>query len=392
VIKDFKLHKDDANTLVCQSFGDAYGALATYIRNEGYQTQSRLGLTREVLNFKTVIMEPLKRCTVALNRNCNIFFHRAESLWIICGRNDLDFIRIFNSKFHEFSDDGVTLHGAYGKRIRGWQTAPADPPVDQLRLLLSTLNKEPDSRRSVVSLWNPMLDLGTIHKDIPCNTQLAFRIAENNLILTVFNRSNDLHWGYIANIFQFSFVAEVAALLLNKRFHRQTHLSQSLHIYESNDLQVTSETSAACGDFYHLYNPSSFLFNFESSSLSVDSKLKDMDKALGNCVTIILKFFHSSRSFSDVLSEIMMLRGKSRSLYEIMWLLLLYTDYRKAGASKVLQTEMRIKCIKLLVERNGAEKFIHQDYYALALNYFIKRTEANLRSDFILSDPLIGSY
>ena len=74
------------------------------------------------------------------------------------------------------------------------------------------MNADPDLRRSVISLWNPSLDLGNQSKDIPCNTQLVLRVKGKDFHLTVFNRSNDLHWGYIANIFLFSFLGEIISL------------------------------------------------------------------------------------------------------------------------------------------------------------------------------------
>ena len=147
---NYELHKGDANTLICQSFSDCYPALNNYILSDGIKTESRLGPTLETLNFKIVIKDPLKRSTIALNRNSNIFFHLAESIWVLSGRNDLEFIEIFNSRFKEFSDDGKTLHGAYGKRMRNWNSTNGTETVDQLFKITSLLNSDPEIGRAHV--------------------------------------------------------------------------------------------------------------------------------------------------------------------------------------------------------------------------------------------------
>ncbi len=391
--KNFSLHKGDANTLVCQSFSDCYHELNQYILTEGVKTESRLGPTYETLNFKIVIQKPIHRCTVSLNRNSNIFFHLAESLWVLSGRNDLEFIEIFNSRFLEYSDDGRTLHGAYGKRMRSWNATNGGEPLDQLFKITSLLNSDSDLRRSVISLWNPAIDLGNISKDIPCNTQLVLRVKGNDFHLTIFNRSNDLHWGYIANIFQFSFLGEIISLLLNKKYVKQTHLSQSLHIYTENNLIREVTDSDIQNIFYSQYIPNDFIFNFENSPEHFKERFTELDTVLKNVAEMVLESYKSDvKSFPDLLKVIEQFCCKSQSLYEIAYLLTLFVSYKKELKKGLSKNKLRIQYADYLLEKNRLNKFRHQDYLALALNYFVQRMDNVAKTKYTITDSHMGEY
>jgi len=390
---NFVLHKEDVNTMVCQSFSDGYHALNQYILKEGIKTESRLGTTYETLNFKTVIQDPLKKSTVSLCRNSNIFFHLAESLWVLTGRDDLNFVEIFNSRFSEYSDDGKILHGAYGNRMRNWTNSEGQNSIDQLFKLTSLLNTDPNSRRSVISLWNPTLDLGKIKKDLPCNTQLVLRVKDDELHLTIFNRSNDLHWGYVANIFQFSFLGEIISLLIDKKFARQTHFSQSLHIYTDNNILYKVEDTDIHRKFHSKYPTTDFVFNFENSTDFYDERFSEIDGVFKWVTNIVLEFYQSeTKSLKESLVEIDHLRSKSNSVFEITYLLILYTSYKKDLKISNNQDELRKKYANYLLDKSNTYKFKHKDYFALALNYFVHRMNADSKLDFTIEDPLMGKY
>ncbi|HAH51913.1 MAG TPA: hypothetical protein DCL80_11935, partial [Balneola sp.] len=118
------------------------------------------------------------------------FFHLFEALWMLAGRDDLAYVQQFNKRIEDFSDDGVTLNGAYGYRWREYWKK------DQLDLLIEHLTNHPDSRRAVLQMWSTD-DLQKIVKDptckdVPCNTQIYFKIKKNRLQMTVTCRSNDI--------------------------------------------------------------------------------------------------------------------------------------------------------------------------------------------------------
>jgi len=373
----------DINTIVTKSFSEFYPALNKYILNEGTEYISRNGKCKEVINFKTILSKPINRCTVSENRNANIFFHLAESLWIFTGRDDLDFISFFNSVFKEFSDDQKTLNGAYGKRIRKW--SHDNQEIDQLKELIIKLDTNNLDRRTVIQLWDASKDLLSQSKDIPCNTQLVFKIQDENLNLTIFNRSNDLHLGLIANIFQFSFLGEIVGLILNKKFNNQTHISNSLHVYTDEKLCDTIKENDLYKTFFQLYPPSCFDLNFDSDISNSLEKFTKVDELLKGAIKHLESFIKNKDiEYKNILKEIEFYKDVSKSVYEIVYLLSYFIFYK----NNIKIENIRETLIKRLIDFNKQNPFKHQDYYGLALNYFVKR--ANY--DFSSFDKNMGKY
>jgi thymidylate synthase len=164
-------------------------------------------------------------------RNANPFFHMAEALWMLSGREDLEFLLLFNSTFGNYSDDGKIIRGsAYGKRWRSWFGK------DQIEVAAHLLATRPTTRQVVLSQWS-VDDLGIVSKDIPCNLQTLFLVRDNRLDMTVTNRSNDLLWGmYGSNIVHFSilhhYMAAKAGLLIGDYYQ----VSNCLHVYDDNPI------------------------------------------------------------------------------------------------------------------------------------------------------------
>ncbi len=191
-----------------------------YILNHGRDVEIRGRPTKELLDVATIIDEPRRRVHVVPGRRANPFLALSESLHVLAGRNDVASLLPYNKRIVEFSDDGLTLYGAYGLRIK-----------EQIPRLIARLKADPNDRRAVLSIWDPK-DLDANTKDPPCNDIVMFKLREGKLHMTVTNRSNDLHWGlYAVNIYQFGILQEYLSTRLGAELGTQTHLSNSLHIY-----------------------------------------------------------------------------------------------------------------------------------------------------------------
>ena len=97
------------------------------------------------------------------------------------------------------------------------------------------LKYNPDDRRAVLQMWDPIMDLAKNGKDVPCNTNIYFKVRDNKLNMTVCNRSNDMLWGaYGANVVHMSVLQELVAhkLELDVGIYRQ--VSDSFHVYLNN--------------------------------------------------------------------------------------------------------------------------------------------------------------
>lgn len=217
---------------------------------EGDECSPRGKLIKELRPASVEFDDPTNRVTFLGSRRVNPFFQLAESLWIISGRADVNWLVLFNKNMKEFSDDGVYFNAPYGERIRTWNKNAAHGviinPIDQLVDAYIKLLNDKDTRQAVVVISNPMFDNAsyTINehgKDIACNLIFTFKIRHNKLNMTVFNRSNDAHWGlWGANLCQFSTILEVMTSWLknsgNPEFSElemgtYCQVTDSLHIY-----------------------------------------------------------------------------------------------------------------------------------------------------------------
>lgn len=211
----------------------------------GHERGSRNG---PVLAFQqpvtTMYRNPTERVLFSPMRNANPTFHLLESLWMLAGRNDVKFPATFVKNMKSFTDDGETFWGAYGYRWRhffGW---------DQIDAAIQELKANPESRRVVIGMWNPMdqkvvasfekrtppdFEVGQNGgKDVPCNTHIYLDLRDGRLNMTVCCRSNDILWGcYGANAVHMSILQEYIALSIGVPVGVYYQMSNDLHLYTS---------------------------------------------------------------------------------------------------------------------------------------------------------------
>lgn len=149
----------------------------------------------------------------------NYKFADAEAMAYLAGWDDLGWLERFNPRMAQFSDDGQTLHGAYGKRLE-----------PQLRHAVSLLAQDKESRQVAMSIHEPR-DLWTKSKDLPCNTQVLLKIRATGLHLTVIVRSQDVIWGLPYDHHCWWVVCRQLAMILGVEAGSVTHFIDSLHLY-----------------------------------------------------------------------------------------------------------------------------------------------------------------
>lgn len=167
-------------------------------------------------------------------------FAFAEALWILEGRNDVEPLAKYAPSMREFSNDGVTLDGAYGPRIK-----------EQIEYVVRTLHENPDTRQAGLTIWTPNPRKS---KDIPCTVSLWFYIRGGKLKTVAFMRSSDLWLGLPYDLFSFSCVAHSVCGRYNHRlpvtadpiYPGQTCIiAGSSHIYSTDIEKVTSMLAEA---------------------------------------------------------------------------------------------------------------------------------------------------
>ncbi|CAD6562649.1 thymidylate synthase [Paraburkholderia sabiae] len=213
------------------SFNGQYLSALEIATRSPHVAPSRLG---DMVNLGQAFFEIKPndpRLVFLSGRKLNAVFAIVEACWVLRGSNELAPLAREIATYGDFSDDGVTLNGAYGYRLRSYFD------FDQIEQGLEILKLDPSSRRVVLSLYDTD-DLGKRSKDIPCNTSVFLKIIDRKLDLTVINRSNDLFLGVPYNIFTFGILQAYLAKRLGMDIGNQRHFTDCLHAYTENLLKI----------------------------------------------------------------------------------------------------------------------------------------------------------
>lgn len=199
----------------------------------GVERPSRNGpVLQSPVPVSTVYQRPMEKVIFWPERDANPFLHIYESLWMLAGRNDVAPLIRYAKQFEHYSDDGITLYGAYGAR---WRRSFKIQRLftDQLECIARKLREDKHDRRVVLQMWDCERDLERDGRDVPCNLIATFQIGtDNRLDLVVFCRSNDIVWGaYGANAVHFAFLLEYMAHWIRVEPGIYTQVSVNWHGY-----------------------------------------------------------------------------------------------------------------------------------------------------------------
>lgn len=195
----------------------------------------------------TCYQRPTERVVFWPTRDANPFFHLVEAVWMLAGQRDVATLKPYVARMADYSDDGQTLHGAYGHRWR------SHFGVDQLLSIVKRLKDNREDRRAVLSMWDPPFDLTRDGKDLPCNTHAYFSVNHREeLDMTVCCRSNDIIWGaYGANAVHFSVLQEVMAAGVGVQVGRYWQVSNNYHAYLDTFSKVEQLADEAADPLRH---------------------------------------------------------------------------------------------------------------------------------------------
>ena len=218
---------DTANQ-VWSKFADEFNQ-----QNKTVISGGRLGTNLEILHAGFTLKDPRQRWVTARKPGINPAFALAEALWILNGSNDAGIINAWNPILPKYSGNSKNYHGAYGFRLR------SQFGFDQVERAFKALSKNSESRQVVLQIWDPPSDFPSSNgqpaaQDIPCNVCSFLKVRNGKLDWMQVMRSNDFFRGLPYNIVQFTTIQEIMAGWLNLEIGSYNHISDSLHLYESD--------------------------------------------------------------------------------------------------------------------------------------------------------------
>lgn len=262
--------------------------LAGHLIKRGDEVGSRQGdRTVEMTHVNIELAEPWRREILVPGRKASLPAQIAETMWILSGRNDISWLQNYLPRAAEFSDDGTTWRGGYGPRLRSWvglqhkmeggEEVSGTFIVDQLAHVVDLLRNDPTTRRAVISIYDPAVDVEG-GKDVPCNNWLHFLSRHGKLDLHVATRSNDLIWGWSGiNAFEWSALQEIVAGLLGIQVGTLNFSIGSLHIYDRHWQKADRLRKADLAGLGELRDSPRFL----ASNLGPARELSDLDRLVG---------------------------------------------------------------------------------------------------------------
>lgn len=125
-------------------------------------------------------------------------------------------------KFGRFTDDSI-FHGSYGARVHG-----------RLGDLVHLMERDPDTRQAVLTIYDSRSDLGVAKRDVPCTLSLHFMQRGRELEMRATMRSNDIWLGTPYDFTQFAILQCSVAQALGLIPGKYIHTAGSLHLYESD--------------------------------------------------------------------------------------------------------------------------------------------------------------
>jgi thymidylate synthase len=164
-----------------------------------------------------------------------------ELLWFLKGDTNIAYLKENGVRiWDEWADENGDLGPVYGYQWRSWPN-PNGGHVDQITKLIDGIKNNPNSRRHIVSAWNPALvdDMALP----PCHTLFQFYVADGKLSCQLYQRSADMFLGVPFNIASYALLTMMVAQVCDLELGDFVHTFGDAHIYSNHFEQVNEQLS-----------------------------------------------------------------------------------------------------------------------------------------------------
>ena len=194
-----------------------------------------------------------------------------ELLWFLAGDTNIGYLKAHGvSIWDEWADATGELGPVYGKQWRSW-AKPDGGTVDQIRWLLDEIKRNPDSRRLVITAWNPA-DLDKMAL-APCHCLFQFYVVDGKLSCQLYQRSADIFLGVPFNIASYALLTHMVAQVSGLQVGDFIHSFGDAHLYSNHIEQTKLQLSRDIRPLPHLrLNPAvTSLFDFKFEDIAIEN-------------------------------------------------------------------------------------------------------------------------
>ena len=226
-----------------------YLELLRHINTNGIEKTDRTGTgTKSVFGYQ-MRFDLIEGFPLVTTKKIHLKSVIHELLWFIKGVTNIGYlqengVRIWN----EWADENGDLGPVYGHQWRNWNSEG----IDQIQNVIDTLKSNPDSRRMLVSAWNPSVlpdPSASFAENVknnkaalpPCHAFFQFYVAENKLSCQLYQRSADVFLGVPFNISSYALLTMMVAQVCGLELGDFIHTFGDVHIYSNHQEQVSEQ-------------------------------------------------------------------------------------------------------------------------------------------------------
>ncbi|MEE2692900.1 MAG: thymidylate synthase [Pseudomonadota bacterium] len=192
-----------------------------------------------------------------------------ELLWFLAGDTNIRYLKENGvSIWDEWADENGELGPVYGKQWRSW-AAPDGRVIDQISWVVEEIKRNPNSRRLIVSAWNPA-DVEDMALP-PCHCLFQFFVARGRLSCQLYQRSGDIFLGVPFNIASYALLTHMVAHVTGLEAGDFVHTLGDAHVYHNHLQQAVLQLQRTPGPLPRLrLNPSVrdlFAFRYEDIAI-----------------------------------------------------------------------------------------------------------------------------
>ena len=163
-----------------------------------------------------------------------------ELIWFISGDTNIRYLRDNKVRiWDEWADKNGDLGPVYGQQWREWLSPYEGQKIDQLSNVVEQIKSNPESRRLIVSAWNPS-DIPKMALP-PCHCLFQFNVIDNKLSCQLYQRSADIFLGVPFNIASYALLTHMIADLTNLNVGFFIHTLGDAHLYLNHQDQAKEQ-------------------------------------------------------------------------------------------------------------------------------------------------------
>ncbi|MFT5754223.1 MAG: thymidylate synthase [Flavobacterium sp.] len=231
-----------------------YHDLVKHVLEHGNQKGDRTGTgTKSVFGYQ-MRFDLSKGFPMVTTKKLHLKSIIYELLWFLKGDTNIDYLKENGVKiWDDWADENGDLGPVYGYQWRNWN----GEEIDQITELIETLKNNPNSRRMLVSAWNPSV-LPDTSKSFaenvannkaalpPCHAFFQFYVADGKLSCQLYQRSADIFLGVPFNIASYALFTMMVAQVCDLQVGDFVHTFGDAHIYNNHMEQLELQLSREC--------------------------------------------------------------------------------------------------------------------------------------------------